>query len=296
MSRHLRPTAVVLTGLTALAAALTSCSAATNGSALALARSGTPRFPAGSGQSARSASSANPAKSPGAPGFPSTPSFPSTQTPSTNTPSTNTPSTPAAPTGSGTTARPLTNAQLSNLLLQPADFPPGVQSQAGGTDSNSATLDACVGTRNTEPDHVGKVVSPTFVLADHAIVSSDAESFRAQDDVSADVATFDNTKFPKCAAIDIRSSALQEFPNAAVSARVDVRRGSSGGPSDVIGTITADVVITRNGQNSTIHEASALIAGRLVEAEVDFVGVNRTPPTSDIAKYATLIADRVAKA
>lgn len=192
-------------------------------------------------------------------------------------------------------AGPPATAQLTAIVLQPADLPAGWTGTPHAPDpqdaADNAALAACVGGRNTYSDETGDSNSDDYALQ-NASVSSDATSFRSQDDLTTDVAIIKSPKIDACynklAASEIGGS----LPAGSTfdSASVVVTPGSAGGPSNVVATASGKVEVTVTGQVIDLYLNVAFITGPLIEAEIDFTNVGTPVPAS----IRTALIDKIA--
>jgi hypothetical protein len=199
----------------------------------------------------------------------------------------------SAPAASGPPATP----QLTAIALQPADLPAGWTGAPPTLDpdeaAESAALAQCVGGRDNYSDETGDSSSDDYSL-DNASISSEASSFRSQDDVADDIAIIKNPKIDGCY-VKIVESEVGELPPSATldSASFLVTPGSAGGPSNVVATGAGRIEVTASGQVVDIYVNVAFITGPSLEAELDFSNVGSPVPAN---LQAALIAKVAARA
>ena len=154
----------------------------------------------------------------------------------------------------------------------------------------------CVGGRNTEPDKVGEAHSPDYASGNLSI-SSQATSYRSQDDLNADIAIINSPKVSGCYKQLLRSQITASSPGTTVnSISLTITPGSGGGPSNVVGTGTGTVTITASGKTATVYIGVAFITGPLIEAEVDAENVGQPVPADLMSALVTKVAARAAAA
>jgi hypothetical protein len=189
--------------------------------------------------------------------------------------------------------------RLTAIVLQPADLPAGWVGSAYVPDPNSvaenAALVSCVGGRNTYTDETGDSNSPDYSLG-NATISSDATSFRSQDDVTNDTAIIKSPKMSGCYQKQAVTQVTGSLPAGATfdSASIAILPGSAGGPSNVIGTGVGKVTATIAGKVMTVYVNAAFIVGPLTEAEIDFTSLGAPVATSITAPLIAKIAARAA--
>lgn len=197
---------------------------------------------------------------------------------------------------------PPPTAQLSAIVLQPADLPTGWTGTANDPDpagdaADSAALAQCVGGRNTYPDEIGDSNSDDYAL-DNASISSEATSFRSPADLTSDIAIIKSPKIDACydklAATEVGGS----LPAGSTlnSASIVVTPGSAGGPSNVVATAAGRVEVTVGGKVTDLYLNVAFITGPSIEAEIDFTNVATPVPASVRAPLIAKIAARAVAA
>lgn len=266
-----------LTGLVALGLALTAC---TSSSGNGNGTTPTPTQGASTG---------------GAPTFPLASSPPASSTP---------PSSPAqssAPVGGSVPSK----ATLQGILLKQAEVPAGYTSVTPSPDSSddassAQQLIACVGgiSANPQQDKVDKVESE-FSNPQHASLSSDATSYKSQDDVDALVSVIKSPKADTCFNELIKKELQTSVPSGTKIGNLSVHLtpGSSGGPSNVVGTANASVTIASGqGQSITVHLVSVFISGKQLAASVDAETLGGPIDTTALGKAVLAVAGRAASA
>jgi hypothetical protein len=192
----------------------------------------------------------------------------------------------------------LSNAALLAITLQPNEIPAGYTATPYQPDPNDAAdqlaLVQCVGGTNTAPDQLGQQDSPNYD-SDGASISSEADSFKSQADITADVAILNSPKFGGCYEQLIKSTLGGSLPAGSTvnSASFTLTPGSNGGPSNVDGLGTATVNVTIQGKPTTIYSNLAFITGPSIEAQVEFDNTGSPVPA---AVQSALIADVATRA
>lgn len=226
-----------------------------------------------------------------------------------------TPGTSAASTTSSTSPAPSTSADtnagtgsaagkaaLAKLLLVPSDLPAGWTPSAAQTSTDDGAAQArfakCVGIRNTHADKVAEADSQEFSNKTGSI-SSSASSYSSAADVTADKGAFqDGAKATRCMTTMLRSEMSGQLPGGASldDLNLKVLPGNNGGPANVIAKITGTIKVTSSGQHFKVNLDSTYIAGKKIEAEVDFESFGAPVDAALQAKLVKAVAQRVAAA
>ena len=198
-------------------------------------------------------------------------------------------------------APPATLSQLKQIVLRPADLPPGWKGTPHQADSSAsaddATLYKCLGARDIDGDKVAEADSEDFARG-NATISSSASSYRSQSDMDVIVAMIHNPKVSQCLGQALTKEIATSLPAGATvqSASIKITPGSAGGPANVIATGTGTIKVEASGQELTFDMTEAIITGPLIEAEVDTVNVGATPvPESVVKPLAATMATRASK-
>jgi hypothetical protein len=228
-------------------------------------------------------------------------------TPGTSAAST-TSSTSTSPTASATTSTAAgtgsaaEKAALAKLLLVPSDLPSGWTASPAQTSADDGAAQArfakCVGIRNTHADKVAEADSQEFSNKD-ASISSSASSYSSAADVAADKSAFqDGSKATSCMTTMLRSEMTGQLPAGATldDLNLKVLPGNNGGPANVIAKITGTIKVTSSGQHLQVYLDSTYIAGKKIEAEVDFESFSTPVDPALQAKLVKAVAERVAAA
>jgi hypothetical protein len=238
----------------------------------------------------------------GGPGTASSATTPGTSAgASTNSgPATNATTSTAATTGSASGA--LDKTALSALLLTQADLPAGWTASPAQTSADDGAAQSrfakCVGIRDTHADKVAEADSQEFTNRT-ASISSSASSYSSAADVLADEAAFrDAAKATSCMVTMLRSQMSGQLPNGATLDDINlaVRPGRNGGPANVIATISGTIKVTASGKQFDVYIDSTYIAGKQVEAEVDFESFSAPADAALQRKLVNAVAQRVAGA
>jgi hypothetical protein len=209
-------------------------------------------------------------------------------------------STPRFPSTSKAASAP-DHSALAAVVLTSADVPsdwtgsPSSNNDTPGPDSHQAQLAACIGIPDSSPQQVAVADSEDFDK-DNSTISSSATSYKSQTAITSDTRGIVNPKAPDCFARALQSGMATQLPNGATTSdfKVTLVPGANGGPSAVVGMIHASFVVHTSGVAVPFYIDSALIAGKLVEAEVDFFGF-QTPIAASIQRTAIdAVARRVA--
>lgn len=183
------------------------------------------------------------------------------------------------------------------INLQSADLPGGWVGAPYSADpsdaANRATLLQCVGGRNTDSDKTGEAHSQDYSLAD-ATISSQASSYRSQDDLTADIAIIGSPKISSCYDQLVRGQISASLPAGTTVNSVSfmIAAGAGGGPGNVIGTGTGTINVTSSGQTADVYLNVAFITGPLIEAEIDFENVDQPVPADTRSALIAKIAAR----
>lgn len=226
-----------------------------------------------------------------------------------------TPGTSAASTTSSTSPAPSTSADtnagtgsaagkaaLAKLLLVPSDLPAGWTASAAQTSADDGAAQArfakCVGIRNTHADKVAEADSQAFSNKT-ASISSSASSYSSAADITADKSAFqDGPKATSCMTTMLRSEMTGQLPGGASldGLNLKVVPGTNGGPANVIAKITGTIQVTSSGRHIKVYLDSTYIAGRKIEAEIDFESFSAPVDAALQAKLVKAVAQRVARA
>ena len=204
----------------------------------------------------------------------------------------------AVPTSGGSGGAPPTEAALKAMVLQQTDLPTGwtgTASEPDPTDAkNKAQFAQCTGHRNTESDKVTEVHSDDYNSGPSQL-SSQAASYSSADAIAEDTAAMQSPKATSCYEQMAKTAIPASLPAGMKVERLTVKIGkpNAGDPSNLIAWGDATVVVSQDGQQTTVYTAAAFIVGPLVEAEVDFTNVGSPIPESVRQQLATIVADRV---
>jgi hypothetical protein len=208
-------------------------------------------------------------------------------------------SVPAASAHASAPAPPPPTARLTAITLQPTDLPSGWVSSAYVPDPNeaaeSAAVARCTGGTDTTPDETGEANSPDYSL-DNASVSSQADSFKSQADIDDDVAIIHSANIDTCYGQLARSQLAASVPagSTITTVSIAIKAGTGGGPSNVVGTGTAEFHVTVNGALNDIFVNLAFMTGPLTEASIDFVNIGAPVAANVQAALIAKVAARVA--
>lgn len=206
---------------------------------------------------------------------------------------------PSSSTAS-TSAGPAPLAELSKIVLQPADLPAdwkGTPYQADPSNAaDQAAMVSCVGARNTDPDKVAEAHSQDYALG-NASISSSASSYRGQSDLDVDTAILHSPKVSTCFEQLLSKQLASSLPAGAkiASESLKITPGSAGAPANVVATGTGTITVTVSGQQVPVYLTIAFITGPLIEAEVDTENVGTPVPTSLVQSLITTVATRAAR-
>ena len=223
-----------------------------------------------------------------------------------------TPPAPASPSGVSSSqpttapptagATPLATAVLAALVLQPSDLPQGWTSvaykAAPGQTATDAAFRTCLGVRDNTADKFGDVNSRQFSLGSLG-ANSEAVSYRTVGDLQYDLAALAKAQYAPCTAAALRLGLTRVFlPTGWAIANIAVRvtRGAGTGPTDVVGTVTTTLTLSKSGATQTIYDNHFVMAAGLVEASVDMSNAGQPPSGQLQARLLSDVADRVARA
>ena len=203
----------------------------------------------------------------------------------------------AVPTSGGSGAPP-TETALKAMVLQQTDLSSGwtgTAYQPDPTDAkNKAQFAQCTGHRNTESDKVTEVHSDDYNSGPSQL-SSQAASYSSADAIAEDTAAMQSPKATSCYEQLAKTEIPASLPTGMKVEHLTVKIGkpNAGDPSNLIAWGDATVVVSQDGQQTTVYTAAAFIVGPLVEAEVDFTNVGSPIPESVRQQLATIVAARV---
>jgi hypothetical protein len=193
-------------------------------------------------------------------------------------------------------------AALAKLLLVPSDLPAGWTASPTQTSADDGASQArfakCVGIRNTHADKVAEADSQEYSNT-NASISSSASSYSSTADIAADEAAFRNAaKATSCMTTMLRSEMTGQLPAGASldDLSLKVVPGNNGGPANVIAKITGTIKVTNSGKHLQVYLDSTYIAGKKIEAEVDFESFSAPVDSALQAKLVKAVAQRVANA
>jgi hypothetical protein len=193
-------------------------------------------------------------------------------------------------------------AALAKLLLVPSDLPSGWTASPAQTSADDGAAQSrfatCVGIRDTHADKVAEADSQEFTNQT-ASISSSASSYSSAADVTADEAAFrDAAKATSCMTTMLRSQMSGQLPNGATLDDINlaVHPGRNGGPANVIATISGTIKVTASGKQLDVYLDSTYIAGKQLEAEVDFESFGAPVDAALQSKLVKAVAQRVAGA
>lgn len=192
---------------------------------------------------------------------------------------------------------------LSAMLLQPSDLPAGWTASAPSPNSPTdsavqAQFAQCVGIRSTEPDKVAESDSSDFGNQ-NASISSSASSYSSPDDVTTDISAFDNTaKASQCMKTLAQTAMESSLPPNTTIDKVDLKidRQPSGAPSNMVAQLAATITVTSSGTTLPVYLHIDYVAGKQIEADVDFENVGTPIDTTLESQLVQVVAQRVAAA
>jgi len=185
------------------------------------------------------------------------------------------------------------------MVLRASDLPAGWAGTAFQPDpsnaANQAAFAACVGVPDAPSARIGEVHSQDF-SAGEAMISSQASSERSPDDVARASAALTGPKAQGCYRSLATSGLKSSLPAGSTVGAVDVTvtPGSNGGPSNVVAMARVTVTVTVSGQQATVYVDIAFIAGRQVEAEIDFENAGAPVDSALQRQLVQTVATRVA--
>ena len=193
---------------------------------------------------------------------------------------------------------------LSQIVLGRADLPTGWTATPTATptaapaasSSGQSALVACVGGKNTSPDKTASLSSDAFTQS-AATITSSAARYRSQAAITADIGLLKSPRISACYKALTTQSLRASLPAGATiaSGGLEVVPAPKGGPANVVAVATSKFVVNASGQPVTLYQTTAFITGRLIEAEVDFQGVDTAVPTALQEQLIDVVAGRAAK-
>jgi hypothetical protein len=187
---------------------------------------------------------------------------------------------------------------LSAIPVTPDELP-GWQVSPPSADTSSDVesdkkLAKCMGVKYSAR-LTGAMAEADYRLGPY-LVTSQAQRMR-HSDVAADVAMLDNPKFRSCFRKPLRREFGEAIPGARFnSSRLQITSRAPGAPANVVGVISLQVAFAANGQTRMMYFDSALIAGRRIESQLVFIGVD-SPVDGEIqAQLIAAVAGRTAAA
>ena len=279
MANRIAPTVLAVVAASCL---LTSCS----GSSAPSSSASTSTQP--------SSASASPATSASAA------TLPANSTSATTMTTTATSTVKKSPASASSKADPL----LAQIVLGRADLPTGWTATPTATptatrpasNSGQSALVTCVGGKNTSADKTASLSSDAFTRS-AATITSSAARYRSQADITADISLLKSPKISACyKALTIQSLRASLPAGATIaSGGLEVVPAPKGGPANVVAVATSKFVVNAGGRPVTLYQTTAYITGRLIEAEVDFQGVDAAVPTALQEQLIDVVAGRAAK-
>lgn len=191
--------------------------------------------------------------------------------------------------------------RLQAVLVQQADVPAGWTGEAYTPDPSDAQQQAaflqCAGGRDTSPDQVSEQHSPDFSAESGAGVSSQATSYKTQQDVDDDVALLTGPKASTCFQDQAKSalSGASLPPGATLSnASIAITPGAAGGPANVVATGTGRLLLSISGQKMPLYLGVSFITARMTEVEVDFFSLGSPVDPALMSSVTRTVATRAA--
>ena len=187
---------------------------------------------------------------------------------------------------------------LKAIVLQQSDLPTGwtgAAYQPDPTDAkNKAQFAQCTGHRNTESDKVSEVHSDDYIPGRTALLAGDQLLLgRRGGRGQGRDAELEGDQLLRAVG-EARDPGRLPSGMKVERLSVQISKPSVGDPSNVIAWGDATVVVSQDGQQTTVYTAAAFIVGPLVEAEIDFTNVGSPIPASVRQQLATIVAERAA--
>jgi hypothetical protein len=189
--------------------------------------------------------------------------------------------------------------QLKKIALQPADLPSSWKAAPAQPDSSDSSGQAqmmkCIGAKNTDEDRVATADSDDYTHGD-ATISSSATSYKSQSDLDNDTALLKSPKLTQCFTKLLKQQAGMGLPKGATLGPVSVKftPGRGAGPANVVGSGSAAMLVTANGQHVKVYVNFVYLTGPLIEAEVDAENVGSPVPAAALQSAVKAVADRTA--
>jgi hypothetical protein len=208
---------------------------------------------------------------------------------------------PSAPSTSAASAAD-EKARIAGIPIQAGELPgswkatPPDNSTAAEDAAQQAELVRCVGTTDTSADRLARV-EKDWTQGDDDITSN-AQAMKSDADLRADVALLKSPKINSCYEQTARKTIAASLPSGATveSLKVTITPGSAGGPGNLVAVGHGVVTVRASGQTVTIYEDLDFIAGKRIEAEIDFTGVNHHIDPALQKKVVAAVARRAADA
>ena len=150
----------------------------------------------------------------------------------------------------------------------------------------------CAGATDVAADMVNEVYSDDYADQANDYISSQADSFKSQADVSADLALYRTAKFATCFKPEITAAAAAAG-DTLTGVRVTLVPATEAG---VVSILKYSGSLTSQGQTALVYQDSAFIAGRSFDAEIDFSNAGTPFPAADEAALIAKVAARAAVA
>jgi hypothetical protein len=220
-----------------------------------------------------------------------------TTAPASTAAGTSAPPSSAPATSAGAT--PPSHAALAAIPVKASDLPSGWKGTAA-TDTGEQTdvaMRRCVGGTDTSADKVDTVNGDDFSLG-NATISSNAESYKSESDISADTQLLNNPKVDTCLKQLLQRTLTKDLPSGAKIDTIEfhLTPGSGGGPSNLVATGEGRITVSAQGQQLSVFVSVAFITGPLIEAQVSFIDIGARVDETLQRQVITAVAGRAASA
>ncbi len=189
---------------------------------------------------------------------------------------------------------------LADVPLQTSDLPAGWTGKPANNSADGSGLDAkmrkCVGVHKAADHPVHTANSDTFDSGAGEI-SSDAQAYKTQAEVDADVALMKNPKVGNCFRQGFAQALAAHLPAGARLGHTafTVTPGSAGQPVNVAGTASGRFTLVGAAKTVTLYFDVAYIAGNKIESDVEFLGAGQPVDPTLRRQLIAKIANRTAQ-
>jgi hypothetical protein len=199
--------------------------------------------------------------------------------------------------------KPPSHAALMSIGLQTGDLPSGwtaVKPTAASSDDSAlqSQVTTCEGASKVNAaNRIEQVASDDYNQGNNT-VSSSATSYKTQTEVTNRLAVILSSKADTCFTQAFRSELTKTLPAGATLGNIafHITSGSSGGPSNVVGSASGTVTLTEQGQTAALYLNDVFIKGPLLGVTVQFTGIGAPIGAAVQKQVIAKVAARAAKA